>query len=157
MSKFKKGDIVAVLAGDYSDTCWVSNMDAYFGDTLTISLVKENYEGRLPVYEVYGEVWEFPEECLKLVESSTITEKHTYTGEWINIDDEQPPFGVEVFLFLPEEDRKMQTGSLKYIGEGGLIFKSSTRRANFPSNAFLNIKGEVKMWTIAPPLPDWES
>ena len=153
MNKFKVGDRVVVVAGDYSDTCWVEDMDLYIGKTLTILTAYEEDDYFCSTYEVYGALWVFPEECFKLVESSTVPKKHTYTGEWISIDEEHPPFGVEVFLFLPEEKCKRQKGSLKYIGEDGLIFKSATRRANFPSNAFLNVKGEVKMWTISPPLP----
>lgn len=157
MSKFKVGDRVVVLAGDYSDTCWVGEMAAYFGDVLTITHINEADEDYLATYETYGAPWYFPEECFKLVESSTSTKKHTYTGEWIDIDEEHPPFGLEVFLFLPEEKPQRQKGSLKYIGEDGLIFKSSVHNPFATANNFTKIKGEVKMWTIAPPLPDREN
>ena len=135
MSKFKKGD--KVQHTDYPEK-GVLIVDGVFMKWYSFENFRHSY---------------YEDNLFLVVESSTVPKKHTYTGEWISIDEEHPPFGVEVFLFLPEEKCKRQKGSLKYIGEDGLIFKSATRRANFPSNAFLNVKGEVKMWTISPPLP----
>ena len=155
MNKFKVGDRVVVVAGDYSDTCWVEDMDLYIGKTLTILTAYEEDDYFCSTYEVYGALWVFPEECFKLVESSTVPKKHTYTGEWISIDEELPPFGVEVFLDLPEETPKRQKGSLKYIGEDGPIFKKSGQTNPFSTaNNFPKIVGRVVMWTEAPSLPE---
>ena len=150
MSKFKVGDKVIVVAGDYSETCWDSD---HYGEFIGKegSITREHFDdyqkGREYVVDEIS--WVLPEECLEL-----ITKKHTYTGEWISIDEELPPFGVEVYLFLPEEKLKRQKGYLKYIGAEGNVFISSYQANPFATLAnYARIKGEVKMWTLAPPLP----
>ena len=137
MSKFKKGDKVQHI--DYPE-----NGVLIVGEVVMKWYSFENF--RHTYYE----------DNLFLVEdSSTITKKHTYTGGWISIDEELPPFGVEVFLYLPEETPKRQKGRLKYIGEDGNIFASSHQPSPFATlSTFNRIKGKVKMWTLAPPLPE---
>ena len=136
MSKFKKGDKVQHI--DYPEN----------GVLIVDEVVMKWYSFENFRHSYY-------EDNLFLVEdSSTITKKHTYTGEWIDIDEELPPFGVEVFLFLPEEKPKRQKGILKYIGEEGNVFISSYQANPFATLAnYARVEGKVKMWTISPPLP----
>ena len=133
MSKFKKGDKVVHINDELREV-------------LTVALVNEGLYYFEETYCIYVE------HLLELA-----TKKHIYTGEWINIDEELPPFGVEIFLFLPEEKPQRQKGSLKYIGEDGLIFRSSNQTNPFATaHQFTRVKGKVVMWTTAPPLPEEE-
>ena len=155
MSKFKKGDKVEILVGDIAETGWVENIDAFVGKTYLIDVERPRSIGEGVEYWLEGVYWFFPEECLVLVEEPKTTKKHTYTGEWIDIDEQIPPFGVEVFLYLPEEFTKRQKGSLKYIGEDGPIFKKTGQTNPFSTaNNFPKIVGRVVMWTEAPSLPN---